>query len=263
MSRLTRTLTLLGGVALLLLAAGFYLQFPAVTAIWPWEDSRLSYIFLASICAAVGAPVIWIALADVPATLRGGALNLSTSTLAITAYFFWLYSQRGTPALLMSGLASAAFCAFSIALFRWSGKFTLRDQRPFPRPVFYSFILFILALLFAATLLVARHSTVFPWPLNPDSSVIYGLLFYGNAAYFLYGLLLPAWDNARGQLIAFLAYDLVLLGPFFALLGAVKPGHRLSLAVYLIVLIYSSLLAAYYLFLHPATRFSRTPAQEK
>jgi hypothetical protein len=95
---------------------------------------------------------------------------------------------------------------------------------------------------------------VFPWALNPDSSVIFGCIFIGDAFYFLYGLLYPRWHNAAGQLLSFLAYDLVLIGPFLMLFKTVKPEFMFSLIVYVAVLVYSGGLAVYFLFVNPKTR---------
>ena len=99
------------------------------------------------------------------------------------------------------------------------------------------------------------HLPVFPWDLNPDSSVIFGCIFLGDAFYFLYGLFRPRWGNAFGQLLSFLAYDVVLIVPFISLINTVKPERMLNLIVYIGVLIYSGGLAAYYLLINPQTRF--------
>jgi len=73
--------------------------------------------------------------------------------------------------------------------------------------------------------------------------------------YFLHGLVRPSWANARGQLLGFLAYDLILLVPFIRHFDSVKPEHQLSLMVYTGVIVFSALLAIYFLFIHPSTRF--------
>ncbi|MFN7929033.1 MAG: hypothetical protein U0Y68_14015 [Blastocatellia bacterium] len=78
--------------------------------------------------------------------------------------------------------------------------------------------------------------------------------FLGAAIYMLHGFLWPSWENACGQLIAFLTYDLVLIVPYFKLARGIQAEYRMSLAVYLTIIIYSGLLASYYLFIHPATR---------
>jgi len=45
-----------------------------------------------------------------------------------------------------------------------------------------------------------------------------------------------------------------LLPRFLGLFATVQPERRLSLALYLLVLVYSGLLTLYYLFLDPTTR---------
>jgi hypothetical protein len=90
--------------------------------------------------------------------------------------------------------------------------------------------------------------------LNPDSSVIFGCIFLGDAFYFLYALLRPYWSNAFGQLLSFLAYDLVLIIPFVLLFDTVKPERMVGLIVYIAVLVYSGGLAVYYLLINPQTR---------
>ena len=64
----------------------------------------------------------------------------------------------------------------------------------------------------------------------------------------------PRWHSARGQLLGFLAYDLILIGPFLAHFNTVNPVHRLSLTIYTLVLVYSGALAVYYLFVNKTTR---------
>ena len=77
------------------------------------------------------------------------------------------------------------------------------------------------------------------------------IIFLGSAVYFAYGLYRPVWGNAKGQLVGFLAYDLVLIVPF-ARLWPVAPS--LSLAVYLAVIVVSALLAIGFLLVSPTYR---------
>jgi hypothetical protein len=95
---------------------------------------------------------------------------------------------------------------------------------------------------------------IFPWAVKPDTSVLFGSIFVGDAFYFLYGLLYPRWHNALGQLLSFLAYDVVLIISFLQLFGNIKPEFIASLILYIVVLLYSGGLAIYYLFISPATR---------
>jgi hypothetical protein len=254
MSRITRVMFFLGGLGFFMLAYGFAFRQSFATSLWPWPDTPLSYLFIGSMAAAVGTPMIWIAAVNEPGALVGGTLNLSLISLGSTIYLLILFNQRRESVLLGLALASGFFFLFVLFVAWWSRRFRIQDLRPMPRMVKTSFMLFFAALLVAATLLVFRFPTVFPWPLNPDSSVIFGVIFYGNALYFLYGLIRPSWHNARGQLAAFLAYDLVLILPFLKHFAAVKPDHRLSLIIYFAVLLFSGGLAIFYLFLHKPTR---------
>ena len=117
-----------------------------------------------------------------------------------------------------------------------------------------SFLVFILILVVAGGTLVMQRPGVFPWRLGPEQSVLYGWIFLGAACYFLGALIRPLWANARGQLLGFLAYDLVLIGPFLRHFGTVDPALWINLVIYTTVLAYSALVASYYLFIHPATR---------
>jgi len=67
-------------------------------------------------------------------------------------------------------------------------------------------------------------------------------------------VLYPNWDNAGPPLLAFLVYDLILLVPFIHHFSNVEDSHRTSLILYMIVIVYSMLLAIYYLFADPTTR---------
>jgi hypothetical protein len=133
------------------------------------------------------------------------------------------------------------------------------DARPVPAIVRISFIFFMLNLMIAGTLLVLKQPNVFPWQLTPQQSVLYGWIFLGAAGYFLYGVLRPVWSNARGQLLGFLAYDLILIGPFIALFFGEEPFLLPNLVYYIAALIYSGGLGVYYLFLNPETRISFKP----
>jgi hypothetical protein len=85
-------------------------------------------------------------------------------------------------------------------------------------------------------------------------SVVVGWMFLGAAFYFFYALLRPSWVNSAGQLAGFLAYDVVLIVPFLTRLPTTPPQNRLGLTVYTAVVLYSGLLAIYYLFINKPTR---------
>ena len=238
---------------MLAVAFGFIFRIPVVTALWPWPDGQLSYLFVGSILAAASAAALWIGWAGEPGVLPAGALNVFVIALGTSVYFFYLAFREGRSALLPYGFISVLSALVSGFTFLWSRRLTNRVSRPTPRPLRISFGIFIAALILAGTALILR-APIFPWALNPDSSVLFGCIFIGDAFYFLHALLYPSWHNARGQLLSFLAYDLVLIGPFLHLISTVEPAFRLNLVVYMIVLTYSGALAIYYLFLNERTR---------
>lgn len=243
-----------GGAVFLVITAGFFLRMGLVTALWPWPDGRLSYIFISSITAAIAAPMIWIGLTGEFGAARGGAVNLGIAAAGMAVYLLVLYGRDGDVQLLVSAVAAALFLAANVGIFWWSSRQPIRDRRAMPRLVRVSFGVFTAVLLVVSGLLVLQTSVVFPWPLRPESSVMFGLIFLGAASYFAIALRAPRWHSARGQLIGFLAYDLILIGPFLTHFETVDPAHRLSLILYVAVLVYSGALAVYYLFVNRETR---------
>ena len=159
------------------------------------------------------------------------------------------HEPRLWPYALAFGLATAA----SAGAFLFARPIPWEDQRSMPQPVRLSFGAFAIILVGAAVSLIL-HANIFPWRLSEETSVMFGLIFLGAAAYFVYGALDPHWGNAVGQLTGFLAYDLVLLAPFFGHFGSVQGGSLVSLIIYVAFLVYSGALASYYLFASSATR---------
>lgn len=259
MNRMIRAVLVAGGAVFLILAIGFFLQSPLALVIWPWPTSRLSNIFISSILAAIGAPVVWIGLSGEAAAITGGAINLGITYAGAAIFSFQAYGRSASLPLLIFGIACAVFAILCAGLLAWSSRQDFQDTRAIPRPVYLSFIVFCAVLIVVGGALVLKRPRIFPWPLSPEQSVLYGWIFLGAASYFLYAVIRPEWGNAQGQLVGFLAYDLVLIVPFVRHFATVAPDYRLSLIIYTSVLVYSGLLAAMYLFAVPSTRlFSRS-----
>jgi hypothetical protein len=242
------------GLVFLLMAAGLALQWPRLLALWPWADdysglSPLSALFLASIAAAIGAPVLWIGWRRDWRAIQGGAINLAITFTGSAAYMALEAFRSEAAPRGLTGLAAGLLVAAGLMLAWavWSGRQAPLDKRPTPRPVRIAFALFILVLLAAGGALVLRVPQVMPWPITPAMSVIYGWIFLGAAAYFAAGLRLPVWTTAQGPLIGFLAYDLVLIVPFLRHFAQVQEPLRASLTVYTGVLVFSGVLAVVYL----------------
>ena len=90
---------------LFVLVSAFLVQVPWATGLWPWPAKPLSYIFIASILAAIAVPVLWIAVSGEAAAIRAGALDLTVMyggmfvyvlTLGVTPSGSWLASSRTT-----------------------------------------------------------------------------------------------------------------------------------------------------------------------
>src|SRR5215204_6054284 len=194
-----RILTFIAGLMILALAFGFIFRVPLALRLWPWEDGRYSYLFVGSILAAASAAALWIGRTGELGVLPAGSLNIFVIALSTSIYFFNLASQ-GRSGMLIFGIASIVMALMSAAAFLWSRRLPLRDPRPTPGLVRVSFGIFIVSLFLVAGALILRLP-VFPWDLNPDSSIVFGCIFLGDAFYFIYGLFRPRWGNAFGQLL--------------------------------------------------------------
>ncbi len=78
------------GAVATILTYGFFAQAEWATQLWPWSDGRMTYIFIASIAAAIALPNFWIAASGKLSAIGPGALNLGVSHLAIAAFLFAL-----------------------------------------------------------------------------------------------------------------------------------------------------------------------------
>ena len=254
MQQYLRWLLLLAGGVCALFTVGLFFQMPWATAVWPWPDSRLSYVFLASIMAAIAAPNLWIGLSREYRAIVGGAINLAIMYGGMAVAFVAWAQRDGAPLLFAYAAGSAVLALLIVGLGLVARRFPWHDPRPMPTLVRVSFGVFAVALVVVCSQLLLGAPTIFPWPLRPESSVIFGCIFLGTTAYFAYGVAQPRWANACGPLLGFLVYDLILIGPFLAHFATVRPEHQLSLMIYVAVVLYSGGLAVYYLFVHRATR---------
>ena len=254
-----RILLVVAAILSLGLGLGFYAQLSWAIKLWPWPDSYLSYVFLSSYATAIGAAVLWVALSGSLGAAKGGCVNLAVASAGMAVYS--LQAAQGNSAVQFFGFfCVAAFLGFVVGyVLLW--RVPMQDSRRAPLAVRVSFCVFIIMLVFTGVSLLMKSPTIFPWPLRPENSVIFGWAFLGAACYFAYCLLYPRWDNTGGQLLGFLGYDLILIVPFLRHFANVTPDHTVSLIVYVVVIVYSGALAVYYLFINRATRL-RVQAQQ-
>lgn len=243
----------LAGTLALSLAMAYLVDISAVAWLWPWPVYGLSTVFVASILAAIGAPLIWLAFSGERAAIKGGAANLFVSNAGM-AFYALVVVPEASGSVLLFGYTTAVIALIQLGLVFWSSIFAFEDKRPTPRLVLVSFALFFAALLVTGAMLILEIDGTFPWVLGRDNSVLYGLIFLGNAVYFAYGIFRPVWGNAKGQLLAFLAYDFVLIGPYVDKISSIDPRYFVSLVIFIAVLIYSGVLAIWFLFVNNNTR---------
>jgi hypothetical protein len=275
---LHRTVAVLSGLALTVVAAGLYARASWATALWPWPDVRMTYVFLASVLAAAIAPSIWIGVTGEMAVLAPGALNTLLLNLMFAAYLGARGLRRDEPKLLIAAAVNLAVVPFFVSLLRRSRTIPIKDMRPMPRLVTYALWTICCMLVVVGVPLLIQVENVFPWSLTPQTSTIFGCVFLGAAGYFAYVARQPYWVFGLAPLLGFFAYDLVLFTPYVDLLrrpsgglsgsygayggyygsyGATAAGdgvNERSLAVYLAVLGVSALFATIFLFVNPATR---------
>jgi hypothetical protein len=244
------------GIVATIFSIGFITQQAWALAIWPWQIARLSMFLIAASILASAAAVTWIALSRKFAAIAPATLDVGIMYLGMAIFTFQLYSQDNSrQSVLVFSVIAGIFAVLSFVFFAWSLRIPFADPRPTPTLVRISFVIFALALLLVGGALVLKTPNVLPWPINEELSVMYGWFFLGSSAYFLYGLSRPVWSNAQGQLFAFLAYDIVLIIPFIQHFATVPDNLRLNLILYTAIVVYSGILAIYYLFINKNTRF--------
>ncbi|MBW4438488.1 MAG: hypothetical protein KME04_15210 [Pleurocapsa minor GSE-CHR-MK-17-07R] len=250
MHRFLRLASLVSGFLYTLLALGFAFQISWVVALFPWNLSYLSAIFIASILLAIAIPTLWIGWKGEIGSVFGGAIDLTVTFIGMGVFSIQLYfGDTSRQSILVFGIL-ALLSAAALAGIAWkSWGIALKDKRPTPRFVRISFALFAVTLLLAGGALILKTNNIFPWNIGEELRVLYGWIFLGAMCYFIFALIKPQWGNAKGQLMGFLAYDLVLIVPFLQHFEDVIPEQRLSLTIYVGVMVFSGVLAAYFLFI--------------
>ena len=239
----------------LFFAAAFFWQWPFVANLWPFPGTTpLTFIFISSIFTAATAATLWAVLSGNFGALAGIGLDYITILAPVAFLAFQLGASSDSPQMTFYAIFCVIGVLFGLGLFLWSVRIPMDTTLPMPGPVRWSFIVFIVALLIVGGRLVMKVPNTMPWKISPELSVVAGWMFLGAAVYFFYGLLRPSWVNCAGQLWGFLAYDIVLIVPFLMRLPTTPPEQRLGLTIYTGVVIYSGLLAIYYLFIHKPTR---------
>jgi hypothetical protein len=256
---MSNTLRLIIGIVAALnvvLGWAFVRQMSWALDLWPTSTGRLTYIFIGSILIAIAAGAGWIALSGDSGAMPAGFLNLTVMVGGIGSFLLIQGFQRDDSEWLVYGFVAIGLAALNFALYLRSRAATGSDEAgdPLPRPVQISYILFTLVLLAVGGAMIIQVDGVMPWPVDADTSVLVGWIFFGNAFYFLYAVGRPVWHSSRAQLWSFLAYDVVLIWPLVDHLSTVPSDLQLNLILYIAIVVFSAALAVFYLMINPATR---------
>src|SRR5579863_7937394 len=129
-------------LVLFVLVSGFLAQARWATGLWPWPAKPLSYIFIASILAAIAVPLLWIALTGEAAAIRAGALDLTVMYGGMFIYVLTLIGKPHEPRLWPYALAFGLAAAGSAGAFLFARQIPSADPRSMPQPVRLSYGLF-------------------------------------------------------------------------------------------------------------------------
>ena len=268
------------GLLSLALVVGLYRQQGWATRIWPWPDDRLTYIYVASLAAAVAAPFLWVAWSGELVTLAPVALDSLVVTLGLAVYLAIRAAGTDDRSLLTFAAGSAVLALLSGLLFRWVRRVPPRDGRSTPRWVRRVMAGLGLIVAVISVGLLGRVDGLYPWDLRPETSTMFGVVYLGVAVYFAYAALHPAWPMTTGQLLGFMAYTAVLVKPYLDLLGerfsdapsgtplygSYAGGHdgpnMLSLGVFLSVLSFGTAIGVRTLVARRETRIIPIPKTE-
>jgi len=254
MARIARYFLYVVCAVQLFLAVVCFAQWPLASTVWPYPGTTpLTYIFVSSILAAAAASMFWVAASQTYGALTGLGIDYVAVLVPLAILSLRAGASSANPHLTELGFMCMLGAIFGLGIFLWGIRFPLDPSVRMPALVRWSFVGFVLALLVVSTRLLLGVATI-PWTITPAMSQVIAWMFLGAATYFVYALTRPSWPNAAGQLAGFLAYDLVLIVPFLMHLPTTSPEHMVGLVVYTAVVIYSGLLAIYYLFVHKPTR---------
>jgi hypothetical protein len=113
-----RAAFVVAGVLSLVLTVGFLTQVTWAPTLWPWPAAPLSYVFIASILAAIAIPVQWIALSGELAAAQAGSIDLAVMYGGMFIYVLTLLGSPGQPELWPYAIVFGAACLGSGAA-RW------------------------------------------------------------------------------------------------------------------------------------------------
>jgi hypothetical protein len=253
--KLPKALSLLTGVFILVFSLGLFFGLPTFRQLWIWPESpHLGLAFAGSWLAGVAAPLIWIGINGQLRAIQAGTLGGVVAFGGGSVLLWSAHNQSDNERFLYFAIVFSliALCAFVGLL--WSSRLHTNGDKETPLTIRWTFLVFATILLPVGAGMALNTQGIFPAQLSPVMTRLYGWFFLGSFVYFSYGFLKPTWLNTSGHMLSFLVYDLLLIPVFLRYWPQVPDEFRLSLTVYLIILIASALFCIYYLFFNRRTR---------
>lgn len=243
------------GMLFLVLALGFAFQIPWVTLIWDWSDDPMTGIFLTALLASYSAGSLLLAWLEEWRAAIGGAIALviGFGGFAITAAAIAL-TGGGTDLIIHAAvMAVIAAIAVGTAFTGLSGR--ADAPRPLPRGLRYTYLALAPLMVLIGVQLLLHIPAILPWPLTWQTSMLLGWILIGFSANYAYVALRGDWAAGQVLLFGFLVYDIAFIVPLLQHAGdVVGEDFWISQVINVCVVVFSALLAVYYLFLNRQTR---------
>ena len=127
---ITGTLALISAI----LALGFSFQMGWAKQLYPWEDGRLSYIWVGSMFSAYAFPLAWLAIKGTPRLAWSGMLALALTAFGLALHFY-LVAGRLPESELRSYSVGAAFAGlFFAGMAFWTWRSPVYDDSKLTPP---------------------------------------------------------------------------------------------------------------------------------
>jgi hypothetical protein len=170
-----------------------------------------------------------------------------TGILYLQLYFQGADSAS-QPMLIVIGVFSLLVALISIFLFLSVRDIPVSDPTPMPKALRIAVMVITLFVGMTSVSLIVFKINLLPWGGTTLFGLLYGWLFAGTGASLLYGLVRNKWEIVSAQLLAFLAYDIVLIPPFIDFFNKVQADKLPGFIVYFGFVTGSAIVAVYYLF---------------
>jgi hypothetical protein len=268
--RTTQFIFILVGLVFTAFAVGFMARTPWTLKLVPlpsgtaYNNDTLGLMFIASMVVAWGVSSVYIGATGKLAPAVTSAINYILVFGGTGILYLQLYFQAANPSsltpLLTTGFVSVLVALLSIFLLWALRNEGVGDPTQMPKALRIAIGVMTLFVGMTSVSLIVFKVNLLPWGGTTVFGVVYGWLFLGTGASLLYGLVRNKWEIVASQLLAFLAYDIVLIPPFIDFFSKVQADKLPGFIMYFGFVVGSGIIAVYYLFFDARTRITRFSA---